>query len=54
MTDMVTGRSGQPGAHRHDEAMDERRRADFHREFTTLRFRWLEEPGSWLGRTDIV
>jgi hypothetical protein len=54
MTDMVAGRSDQPGAHRHVEAMHERRRADFHREFTTLRFRCLEEHGSWLGRTDIV
>lgn len=54
MTDMVAGRSDAPGARRHVEAMAERRRADFHREFTTLRFRCLEEHGSWQGRTDIV
>lgn len=54
MTDMVLGRSDAPGARRHVEAMEERRRADFHREFTTLRFRCLEEHGSWQGRTDMV
>lgn len=54
MTDMVAGRPDVPGARRHVEAMQERQRADFHREFTTLRFRCLEEHGSWQGRTDIV
>lgn len=54
MTDMVAGRSGAPGARRHVEAMEERQRARFHREFTTLRFRCLEEHGSWQGRTGIV
>jgi hypothetical protein len=54
MTDMVAGRSDGPGARRHVEAMAERRRADFHREFTTLRFRCVEEHGSWQGRTAIV
>lgn len=54
MADMVAGRSDAPGAHLHAAAMAERRRADFHREFTTLRFRCLEEHGSWQGRTDIV
>lgn len=54
MTDMVAGRSDGSGARRHVEAMAERRRVDFHREFTTLRFRCLEEHGSWQGRSDIV
>ena len=54
MTDMVAGRSHTPDARRHVEAMEERRRSDFHREFTTLRFRCLEEHGSWQGRTGIV
>ena len=54
MTDMVAGRSDGPGARRHVEAMAERRRVDFHREFTTLRFRCLEEHGTWQGRTGIV
>lgn len=54
MTDMVAGRSDTPGAHRHIEAMQERDRFDFHREFTTLRFRCLEEHGAWRGRTGIV
>lgn len=53
MTDMVAGRSDAPGAHRHIEAMQERGRVDFHREFTTLRFRCLEEHGTWRGRTGI-
>lgn len=37
---------------RHAEAMAERERRDFHREFTTLRFRPLSEHGSWQGRSD--
>ncbi len=39
---------------RHVEAMEERGRRDFHREFTTLRFRPLSEHGSWDGRTALV
>jgi hypothetical protein len=54
MTDTVAGRYEGPGARRHVEAMAERGRRDFHREFTTLRFRCLEEHGSWQGRTGIV
>lgn len=54
VTDMVAGRSDQLGARRHVEAMQERHRTDFHQEFTTLRFRCLEEHGSWLGRQRIV
>lgn len=54
MTDMVTGRSEVPGRMRHAAAMNERERQDFHREFTTLRFRCLSEHGSWQGRTAIV
>lgn len=54
MTDMVHGRSPVPDADRHASAMVERRRKDFHREFTTLRFRSLGESGQWDGRRDIV
>jgi hypothetical protein len=54
MTDMVAGRSTSPGGQRHVDAMAERSRADFHREFTTLRFRCLQEHGTWQGRTAIV
>jgi hypothetical protein len=54
MTDMVQGRSPGPDRTRHVAAMAEREREDFHHEFTTLRFRCLEEHGSWQGRTDIV
>lgn len=56
MTDMVAGRSpghadaGDP----HRVAMAERKRRDFHHEFTTLRFRPLSEHGSWDGRGDYV
>lgn len=54
MTDMVRGRSDLPDPERHAVAMDERKRKDFHREFTTLRYRCLSEHGAWQGRTDIV
>lgn len=54
MTDMVHGRSDAPNRLRHTSAMAERERSDFHREFTTLRFRCLSEHGSWQGRTGIV
>jgi hypothetical protein len=54
MTDMVRGLGAFPGAERHAAAMVERRRKDFHHEFTTLRFRALSEHGAWQGRRDIV
>src|SRR5262245_57910624 len=54
MTDMVHGRSDVPNAHSHAVAMEEQRRADFHRESTFMRFRPLSEHGSWQGRTGIV
>jgi len=57
MTDMVHGRNGvaelaDPA--RHADAMAERRRRDFHREFATYRFRPLSEHGYWDGRTGYV
>ena len=54
MTDMVRGASIAPGGMPHAAAMRERERKDFHFEFTTLRFRCLDEQGSWQGRTNIV
>lgn len=54
MLDMVRGHGADPGAKRHAAAMVERNRKDFHYEFTTLRFRALEEHGAWEGRRDIV
>jgi hypothetical protein len=54
MTAMVRGADAVPGAERHAVAMAERRRKDFHHEFTTLRFRALSEHGAWEGRNDIV
>jgi hypothetical protein len=54
MTGMVFGRDDGPAARLLHEAMAERERRDFHREFTTLRFRPLAEHGSWEGRTGIV
>ncbi|MEX1041476.1 MAG: hypothetical protein WDZ51_12635 [Pirellulaceae bacterium] len=50
MTDMVNGRSQQPLASRHANAMQERNRKDFHHEFTTLRFRPISEHGIWQDR----
>ncbi|WP_100444284.1 hypothetical protein [Glycomyces xiaoerkulensis] len=54
MTSMVFGRDGGDTAHRHNAAMGERDRRDFHHEFTTLRFRPLSEHGSWNGRSNII
>ena len=54
MTDMVIGRGGGPDASRHADAMAARDRKDFHREFTTLRFRILSEHGEWNGAPNIV
>lgn len=54
MTDMVHGHSLVPRPERHAVAMAERRRKDFHFEFTTLRFEALAESGEWEGQTDIV
>lgn len=54
MTDMVHGHSTIADPGRHAQAMVERRRKDFHYEFTTLRFRCVGEYGEWEGRTNIV
>jgi hypothetical protein len=54
MIEMVRGRGAVPRPDRHAAAMAERERKDFHREFTTLRFRPLSEHGAWEGRTRIV
>nr|WP_197717019.1 hypothetical protein [Glycomyces terrestris] len=54
MTGMVFGRGEGPTARLHHEAMAERDRRDFHREFTTMRFRPLSEHGAWDGRSAIV
>jgi hypothetical protein len=54
MTDMVHGRSAIDTPERHAAAMVERRRKDFHVEFTTLRFTCIGEYGAWEGRTSIV
>lgn len=54
MTDMVHGHSTIDSPARHADAMAERTRRDFHREFATLRFRPLSEHGSWEGRGDYV
>lgn len=54
MLEMVRGRGATPDAKRHAVAMKERKRRDFHHEFTTLRFRALSEHGVWQGRSGIV
>jgi hypothetical protein len=51
MEAMVLGRNAD---RRHVDAMRERARRDFHREFATYRFRPLSEHGTWQGRTSIV
>jgi hypothetical protein len=54
MIEMVRGNSPVSDPNRHAVAMKERQRKDFHRQFTTLRFRPLSEHGEWEGRTNIV
>jgi hypothetical protein len=54
MLDMVHGRGESAAPERHAAAMNERRRKDFHTEFTTLRFTCTGEYGAWEGRTAIV
>lgn len=54
MVDMVHGRSDVPLPRRHAVAMEERRRKDFHFEFTTLRFTPIAEYGEWEGRSRII
>ncbi|MEM6989521.1 MAG: hypothetical protein AAF721_03460 [Myxococcota bacterium] len=54
MKDMVHGHSKVAEPDRHSTAMVERKRKDFHLEFTTLRFNCISEHGAWEGRTGIV
>lgn len=54
MTDMVQGHSAVHRAERHVDAMKERDRRNFHREFTTLRFNPLSEHGEWNGISGFV
>jgi hypothetical protein len=54
MFDMVHGHGAIDAPERHAAAMVERRRKDFHVEFTTLRFTCLGEHGAWEGRSAIV
>ncbi|MBC8073192.1 MAG: hypothetical protein IAG13_33025 [Deltaproteobacteria bacterium] len=54
MLDMVQGHSAIEAPERHATAMVERRRKDFHFEFTTLRFTAIGEHGVWEGRSAIV
>ena len=54
MVEMVRGHSAVPRPKRHADAMVERRRKNFHFEFTTLRFKPIAEYGQWDGRTNIV
>lgn len=53
MLAMVAG-GEEADSRRHVEAMAERERRDFHREFTTLRFRALSEHGSWGGQSAFI
>jgi hypothetical protein len=54
MTEMVRGQGNVEQPERHAIAMRERVRRDFHREFTTLRFKPLSEHGSWEGCSSFV
>ena len=54
MTDMVQGHSAVDRPDRHLIAMKERDRRNFHREFTTLRFKPISEHGIWNGSNSYV
>lgn len=54
MTDMVHGHNAVEKPKRHSAAMKERKRKDFHFEFTTLRFKPLAEFGIWKGQSNYV
>ena len=54
MVKMVHGKSSAEQPKRHINAMRERDRKDFHRQFTTLRFKPISEHGEWQGRKKIV
>ena len=54
MVNMVHGHSSVPQPKRHAEAMEERKRKDFHTQFTTLRFKPISEYGEWAGRTNFT
>lgn len=52
MLSMVDGRDTQHDLNSHKMAMQERLRRDFHHEFTTMRFRPVNEVGTWNGKSD--
>lgn len=54
MTDMVHGHSTIEKPKRHELAMKERERKDFHFEFTTLRFKPITEFGVWKGQSNYI
>jgi len=54
MIAMVHGRGDGEAPDRHATAMVERRRKDFHVEFTTLRYTCIGEHGEWDGRRGFV
>jgi len=54
MTDMVHGHSAVAKPKRHSNAMQERKRKNFHFEFTTLRFKPIAEFGTWKGKQNFV
>ena len=54
MLGMVHGQNTVSKPKRHAKAMKERKRKDFHYQFTTLRFKPIAEYGEWQGRTKII
>jgi len=51
MTGMVLGRNAFSDGESHHQAMQERARKDFHREFSTMRFVPFKEAGRWNGKS---
>ncbi len=54
MIGMVQGRNPVSQPDRHAAAMKERNRRDFHKQFTTLRFKAISEHGMWKRRSAII
>jgi hypothetical protein len=54
MESMVHGHSKMKKPKRHSNAMKERKRKNFHFEFTTLRFKPLSEYGSWKNKSSFT
>ncbi|MFT6747022.1 MAG: hypothetical protein ACJAZ2_001368 [Glaciecola sp.] len=54
MVQMVYGKDEGDNHDKHKKAMDERERKDFHKQFTTMRFKCISEHGKWEGNSNFI